>query len=209
MRIPVLGKEAPSEGRVDTRKFACTGVFAALSIVMSPIAFMLPRVGWGQAIIDPVSLPWMFCFFLFGLKAGVTCAIIGALALFIFDPTAIPILGPLWKLIATTPLMIIPYIVQRSFRGERKEFATFRSYALASIPAIIVRAAIMPPLVLLYLSFLFGSWWEFHGGLVIVAATIAVLNTLQSAVDVGVPWAILYATRRFLYSLGGSSQETK
>jgi len=198
----VLYQEAPCERRVDTRTLAGTGVFAALSIVMSPIAFMLPRVGWGQAIIDPVSLPWMFCFFLFGLKSGLSCAIIGALALFFFDPTAIPFLGPVWKLIATTPLMIIPYVLQYSLRGEQKGFATFRAYALASIPAIIVRAAIMPPLVLLYFSFFFGSWWEFHGGLVIVAATIAALNTLQSVVDVGVPWAILYAIKRFLYSRG-------
>lgn len=198
----MLYQEAPCERRVDTRTLAGTGVFAALSIVMSPIAFMLPRVGWGQAIIDPVSLPWMFCFFLFGLKSGLSCAIIGALALFFFDPTAIPFLGPVWKLIATTPLMIIPYVLQYSLRGEQKGFATFRAYALASIPAIIVRAAIMPPLVLLYFSFFFGSWWEFHGGLVIVAATIAALNTLQSVVDVGVPWAILYAIKRFLYSRG-------
>jgi len=199
MRIPVLYQEAPCERRVDTRKLAGTGVFAALSIVMSPIAFMLPRVGWGQAVIDPVSLPWMFCFFLFGLKSGLSCAIIGALALFFFDPTAIPFLGPVWKLIATTPLMIIPCVLQYSLRGEHKGFATFRAYALASIPAVIVRAAIMPPLVLLYFSFFFGSWWQFHGGLVIVAATIAALNTLQSVVDVSVPWAILYAIKRFLY----------
>jgi len=199
MRIPTLYKEAPSQRRVDTRKLAGTGVFAALSIVMSPIAFMLPRVGWGQAIIDPVSLPWMFCFFLFGLKSGLSCAIIGALALFFFDPTAIPFLGPVWKLIATTPLMIVPYVLRFSFRGEQKGFATFGAYALASIPAIIVRATIMPPLVLLYFSFFFGSWWEFHGGLVIVAATIVALNTLQSAVDIGVPWATLYAVKRFLY----------
>ena len=206
MRIPVLRRETPSEGRVDTRKLACTGVFAALSIAMSPIAFMLPRVGWGQAIIDPVSLPWMFCFFLFGLSSGVMCAIIGALALFFFDPTAIPFLGPLWKFLATLPLMIVPYVLQRSFKRERREFATFRSYALASIPAIVVRGAMMPPLVLLYFSLFFGSWWEFHGGLVVVAATIAALNALQSVVDVGVPWATLYATKRFLYSLGGSSR---
>jgi len=199
MRIPTLYKEGPSQRRVDTRKLAGTGVFAALSIVMSPIAFMLPRVGWGQAIIDPVSLPWMFCFFLFGLKSGLSCAIIGALALFFFDPTAIPFLGPVWKLIATTPLMIVPYVLRFPFRGEKKGFATFRVYALASIPAIIVRATIMPPLVLLYFSFFFGSWWEFHGGLVIVAATIAALNTLQSVVDIGVPWATLYAAKRFLY----------
>jgi len=199
MRVPMLYKEEPSQGRVDTRKLAGTGVFAALSIVMSPIAFMLPRVGWGQAIIDPVSLPWMFCFFLFGLKSGLSCAIIGALALFFFDPTAIPFLGPVWKLIATTPLMIVPYALRFSFRGERKGFATFGAYALASIPAILVRAAIMPPLVLLYFSLFFGSWWEFHGGLVIVAATIAALNTLQSVVDIGVPWATLYAVKRFLY----------
>jgi len=199
MRIPVLYEEAPS-GRIDTRKLAGTGVFAALSIVMSPIAFMLPRVGWGQAIIDPVSLPWMFCFFLFGLNSGLSCAAIGALALFFFDPTAIPFLGPLWKLIATTTLMIVPYVLRRSFRGGQQGFATFRAYAFASIPAIIVRAVIMPPLVLLYFSFLFGSWWEFQGGLVIVGATIAALNTLQSIVDVGVPWATLYATKRFLYS---------
>jgi len=64
----------------------------------------------------------------------------------------------------------------------------------------MVRAAIMPPLVLLYFSFFFGSWWEFQGGLVIVGATIAALNTLQSLVDIGVPWATLYATKRFLYS---------
>ena len=199
MRIPMRSKEAPSERRVDTRKLAGTGVFAALSIVMSPIAFMLPRVGWGQAIIDPVSLPWMFCFFLFGLKSGLSCAIIGALALFFFDPTAIPFLGPVWKLIATILLMIVPYVIRYSFRGEKKGFATFGAYAMASIPAILVRATIMPPLVLLYFSLLFGSWWEFHGGLVIVAAIIAALNTLQSVVDIGAPWATLYAAKRFLY----------
>jgi len=202
MRIPVLHKEVPSQRRVDTRKLAGTGVFAALSIAMSPIAFMLPRVGWGQAIIDPVSLPWMFCYFLFGLKSGLLCAIIGALALFFFDPTAIPFLGPVWKLIATTPLMIVPYVLRYSFRGGQNEFATFRAYALASIPAIVVRATVMPPIVLFYFSFFFGSWWEFQGGLVIVAATIAALNTLQSVVDISVPWATLYAIKRFLYSRG-------
>ena len=199
MRIPMRSKEASSERRVDTRKLAGTGVFAALSIVMSPIAFMLPRVGWGQAIIDPVSLPWMFCFFLFGLKSGLSCAIIGALALFFFDPTAIPFLGPVWKLIATILLMIVPYVIRFSFRGEKKGFATFGAYAMASIPAILVRATVMPPLVLLYFSLFFGAWWEFHGGLVIVAAIIAALNTLQSVVDIGVPWATLYAAKRFLY----------
>lgn len=122
--------------------------FGALSIILSAIlAPIIPRVpGWGIAYIDPVSIVWIMCFFIFGTKAGLLCCVIGTLGLMPFDPFA-PI-GPLMKFSATVALIIIPILLLRLYKTEEgiknsQKIMKISNFLITSFLGILLRIVVM------------------------------------------------------------------
>ncbi len=184
-----------------TVKIAGGAVFSAISIGLAlSISPIVPRVpGWGIAFIDPVSIIWVLCFLIFGLLAALICAFSGFAALFYVDPF-IP-WGPLFKLTATLPLIIIPYILVKYFKnqssqplGLKLEKPSF--YLLSTLPAIIVRCAVMGFVNILFFIFILGEGAiTAVGGLLTVLIMAVAINAEQSIWDLYIPWLLTYPTK--------------
>jgi riboflavin transporter FmnP len=187
--------------RSTTITIAGGGIFSAISILFAlTITPIVPRVpGWGIALIDPISIVWVLCFLLFGLIAGIICASAGFIGLFFVDPF-IP-WGPIFKLLATLPIIIIPYLVLISKSGEKKQAeygARFKSgqfYTLATIPGIMTRCLVMVITNFLFLPIIFGPGViDSLGGPLVVSLVIIIINIEQSVWDLLIPWIIVYPT---------------
>ncbi|MFX1518444.1 MAG: hypothetical protein ACFFCD_00755 [Promethearchaeota archaeon] len=174
-----------------TLEIAGAALFGALSIVVSFSAAFIPRLPWGIALLDPISIVWIVCFLIFGIRSGIICSVAGTIGLMFFDPFA-PI-GPFMKLAATLPMMIIPLLILRATRekgsSSGRDFASTKLWFSSGLIATLVRIVIMLPLVIIVVSLLFGT------PLMEIVTGVLILNAWQSAWDIAVPWIIVFPTK--------------
>jgi len=174
-----------------TLEIAGAALFGALSIVVSFSAAFIPRLPWGIALLDPISIVWMVCFLIFGIRSGIICSVAGTMGLMFFDPFA-PI-GPFMKLAATLPMMIIPFLILKTTKNKEscsgREFASPKLWFASGAIATIVRIVIMLPLVVAVVSVLFGTPIEE------IVIFVLILNSWQSAWDIVIPWLIVFPTK--------------
>jgi hypothetical protein len=174
-----------------TRKIAVSAVLGALSIALGATATFIPRLpGWGIALFDPVSIIWVIAFLLGGIEVGLITTYAGFFGLFLFDPTGV---GPVFKLLATIPLILLPWLaMKRAKRRAGSYLSSRRFYAMCMFFAYIVRLALMIPINLVVVPVLFGL----TDVMFIIQYTL-ILNTLQSLWDALIPFLIVYRTPLF------------
>jgi len=196
-----------------TLQIVGAALFSALSIVIgaliTPTLTQILRIpGWFIAIIDLISLVWVACFYLFGVKAGILCCVIGTIGLMPFDGSA-PI-GPLMKLAATLSLIIVPILFLRLYKNDG---VTKRSQKLKKPHNIIIygalgtllRVIVMVILNVVVFLTVFSLYLnqvslEFLGlpqvsGMTAVLIGAPIINTWQSALDLGVPYVIVFGMK--------------
>ncbi len=181
-----------SENTERVKQVVIASVLAALSIAMAPIVSFVPRIpGWGIALFDPVSIFWVVAFLLGGYWVGIVSTFAGTLGLFMFDPTAI---GPVFKLMATLPMIIVPWFGVRRLGNKAggESLSRPRFYAMLMISAFILRLAIMVPLNLLY-----GSVAYPYLTVDFIVGYVIILNAFQSLWDALVPFIIVHKTDIF------------
>ncbi len=191
---------------LSVKGMAGAAIFGALGAVVAFLtAPYLPRMPWGIAWIDPVSIIWVTCFFIFGAAAGILCCFIGTVALMFVDPF-VPI-GPIMKLIATLPMILVPFIIlklKKSWEYSSKELKGKKIILLSTI-SILVRLCTMIPANILLFVLLFGGIesatpiWGFEG-IWAILIVVLVINVLQGIWDILIPWLIVYPTRIYEYS---------
>jgi hypothetical protein len=186
---------AESESGERIKQVVLAGVLASLSIAIAPSATMIARVaGWGIALFDPVSLFWIAAFLIGGYRVGIISVSAGTMGLFLYDPTAI---GPIFKLLATLPMILIPYYGITKLRsvegGEALSKPKFY-VAMMSI-AFIVRLAIMIPANFLYWS-LFIPVFE-PANFIYIMTVVLSINSVQSLGDAIVPYMVVHPTKIF------------
>jgi riboflavin transporter FmnP len=186
-----------------TIQIAGAAIFGALSVVISALTTpIIPRIpGWGMAIFDPVSIIWIICFLIFGPIAGLLCCAIGAFGLLLFDPTGI---GPLFKFIATIPLVIIPTLVLKLFKRKERELNSpklknTKNYAFTGILALIVRIVLMIIANVIFFMFFANlfEWAEAPGTIqawIFIIIFAIVVNAYQGALDLIIPYLLVYKT---------------
>ncbi len=191
-----------------TVKITGGAIFSAISIGLAvSLAPILPRMpGWGIAFIDPVSIIWVLCFLIFGLLSGLICAFSGFAALFYVDPF-IP-WGPLFKLTATLPLIILPYALLKYFKNQDSQplglrFERLSVYSLFTIPALIIRCVIMGVVNIFFFIFILGeAAITAVGGLPTILLIAMAINAEQSIWDLYIPWLLTYPTKIYkIYKL--------
>jgi hypothetical protein len=147
--------------------------------------------GWGIALFDPVSIFWIISFLLGGYWVGILCTFAGTVGLFLYDPTAI---GPIFKLLATLPMILVPWIGVKKLESGKagKALSRPKFYAMLMGLAFLLRLVLMIPANLIYravaLPFLTVEY-------MVVYAII--LNAFQSLWDALVPFIIVYKTPIF------------
>ena len=186
---------------------AGAAIFGALAAV---VAFFtspyLPRVpGWGIAWIDPVSIIWVACFFIFGAAAGVLCCFIGTVALMFVDPF-VPV-GPVMKLTATLPMILIPFIILKLKKSWDYSSESLKGKKIIplTLSSIAVRVPLMFCANLLLFIFMFGgidsaSWLWGLEGIWAILVVVVIINSLQALWDILIPWLIIYPTKIYEYA---------
>jgi len=182
-------------------------LFGSLSIVLSAfLTPIIPRLAWGIAFLDPVSIVWVMCFYIFGTKAGLSCCVIGTLGLMPFDPFT-PI-GPLMKLFATLSLIIIPIILLRLYKTEEgirnsQKLKNSSNFIITSILGIFLRIVVMMflnALLFLTLFSLEDANLGFLGlnnitGWTAVIITVIIINAETSLWDLLVPYFVTFGLK--------------
>ncbi|MFW9805936.1 MAG: hypothetical protein ACFFFK_04345 [Candidatus Thorarchaeota archaeon] len=182
-----------SEHSEQVKQAAFAALMAALSLASAPIASVIPRIpGWDIALFDPVSFFWIIAFLVGGYFVGMATVFAGTVGLFFFDPSGV---GPIFKLIATLPMIVIPWLaVRRSEKNERgTRLSLLRYYTILMFIAMIIRVCIMVPTNLVMVPMLYGDIWPAS---FIISYTI-ILNISQSFWDALIPYLIVYKSRLF------------
>jgi riboflavin transporter FmnP len=172
----------------------------------------LPRVpGWNIALIDPVSILWISCYLMFGVRSGFLAAVVGTIALMPVDP--FPPFGPLMKLAATSSMILIPALLlkltsRRLANGGSRlslRFTQPRVYIAFMAVATVVRDIVMiaanvflfltvlaPVLPYISLSVIGLGGVTGWTAIIIMAA---IINTEQSIWDSLIPWLAVRPTK--------------
>ncbi len=203
-------KESRLSGKpLGTLEIAGAAIFGALSIVVGALtAPILPRVpGWGIAYFDPISIIWICCFLIFGVKAGLLCCTIGTIGLMPFDPFA-PI-GPLMKFSATVSLIIVGIVILKLYKqeeGVRKSqvIKEPKKYIFYGVLGILLRIGVMMIFnfllfVTLFAPFLNSPDLDFLGlgvsGWTAVIIGVIIINAETSVWDLLLPYLIVYGLK--------------
>ncbi len=182
-----------SESAESTRKIAVGAVLAALSIAVAPTVGFIARVaGWGIALFDHVSIIWMVAFLIGGPMVGSISLIAGGIALFPFDPFS-PF-GPIFKMIATLPMMLIPWYGVRRLKSNDggKSLSKPKFYAMLMVIAFLLRLTLMIPINLAY-----GAIIAPYLTVEFILSYAIILNASQSLWDALIPFIIVYSTGIF------------
>jgi hypothetical protein len=188
------------------KRVVVAALLAALSIAVTPVATYVPRLNWGIALFDPTSIFWIIAFLIGGIWVGLVSMSAGVLLLNFFDPFA-PV-GPLVKLVATIPMIVIPWLgtkfvqwrsegdlFHQNKQGEKGVEARGRIlskpgfFAVMMVLALLVRLAITIPVNLSVVPTLYGVTDVNF----IIMYTI-VLNISTSFFDALIPYLVVYPT---------------
>ena len=196
-----------------TKKIAAAAILASLSVAVSPIASFVPRVPtFGIAIFDPISLFWIIAFLVGGIWVGLFSMVAGGIMLNFFDP--FPIIGPMLKILATAPMVILPWLAVRR-NGNQQErrlmratsqltgaveddsrggaaLSKVRLYTGLMFLAYLIRLAMMIPVNLVVVPFI----WGVSDPTFIISYTV-ILNTIQSFWDAFLPFLVIHRTQVF------------
>jgi hypothetical protein len=184
-----------SLGSERTTRIAVGAILAALSVAVAPSVGFIARVaGWGIAFFDHVSLFWMVAFLLGGPLVGSVSLVAGGIALFPFDPFS-PF-GPVFKMIATLPMMAVPWYGVKRLRSKvgGEALCKPRFYVTLMAIAFIIRLLLMIPINLAY-----GAIFAPFLSVDFILNYAIVLNGLQSLWDALIPYLVVYPTRLFRY----------
>ncbi len=181
-----------SESAERVKQVVTASVLAALSIAVAPVASFVPRIpGWGIALFDPVSIFWVVAFLMGGYRVGLLSVFSGTFGLFLYDPTGI---GPIFKLLATLPMILVPWFGVRrlgSMAGG-ESLSRSRFYGSLMLLAFVLRIGIMVPVNLLYWSLVLPIFTvEF------IVTYVIILNAFQSMWDALIPFIIVHKTGVF------------
>lgn len=182
-----------SERSTRVKQAALAAIMAALSLASAPIASVIPRIpGWDIALFDPISFFWIIAFLVGGYFVGIVTVFAGTVGLFFFDPSGV---GPLFKILATLPMIIIPWLMVRFATEDRegKRLSALMFYIIAMFAGTLLRLLIMVPTNLVMVPLLYGPIWPED---FIITYTL-VLNLSQSLWDALIPYLIVHKTQIF------------
>lgn len=204
-------KESKISGKtLHTLEIAGAAIFGALSVVVSVIITpLIPRVpGWFIAIVDPISIIWITCLLIFGVRSGLLCLAVGTIGLMPWDPY--PLIGPPMKFSATFSLIIISILFLKLHKREKgilksQKFKEPRIYIIYGLLGTILRIIIMLMLNILVFLTVFADFLGFVNlgflGLPDISGWTAIfigapiINAYQSVIDLLIPYLIVFGLK--------------
>lgn len=170
---------------------------AAISAVtqLTHIGYQSPQFGmW----IDIVAVSWLIAYFLYGPRLALTVSLLGALVITLFAPDTW--LGASMKWVATAPLWMVFAVWTVLFHKSLSSYKSFRFLVIPLIMGVVVRSLIIIPLNYFYAIPIWTGMAPDQAMTVIPWYIIALFNTIQSVIDVGVAWILVYVFRLYRFA---------
>jgi len=175
--------------KLTTREIALAAGLAAVSAVaqLIHIGYQSPQFGmW----IDIVAVTWIIGIFLFGLRMAFVVSIMGAIIITLFAPDTW--LGASMKWLASLPIWFMLGIWTLK-KGRVYEY--YKKWWKLLIPlsiGILIRCLIIIPVNYFYAIPIWTGLSPAKAMMIIPWQIIALFNIVQSIVDVGIAWILVY-----------------
>lgn len=176
------------------------GIIAGLAAIsaltqLTHIGYQSPQFGmW----IDIVAVSWFLAYFMFGARITLIVSVLGALVITLFAPDTW--LGASMKWVATAPLWVVLALWIRTLRKPLNYYTSPSSLALPLLIGIVIRCAVIIPLNYYYAIPIWTGMTTAQAMSAIPWYVIALFNIIQSALDVGLAWMLVYTFKISRYA---------
>jgi riboflavin transporter FmnP len=167
------------------RQIAVSAGLASLSTVVQLVHIGYQSPTWGMWI-DIVAVSWIIAYFLFGIRSSLLVTCVGTLIITFFAPDTW--LGASMKFVATVPVILTFFVWSRN----NHHYSTVFSLIMPLITGIIIRCLIVIPLNYYYAIPIWTGMTPQKAMVAIPWFIIALFNVIQTVVDVGLAWIVVY-----------------
>jgi len=185
------------QSKLPVRMIGIAAGLAAISAVaqLTHIGYQSPQFGmW----IDIVAVSWLVAYFMFGPRLSLIVSILGAIVITLFAPDTW--LGASMKWVATAPLWIVFTIWTRLTHKSLQHYRSAKSIVLPLLIGIVVRCLVVVPLNYYYAIPIWTGMTTTQAMSAIPWYVIAIFNSIQSGIDVGLAWILVYTFKMYRFA---------
>jgi riboflavin transporter FmnP len=185
------------QSKLPVRTIGIAAGLAAISAVtqLTHIGYQSPQFGmW----IDIVAVSWLVAYFMFGPRLSFIVSILGAIVITLFAPDTW--LGASMKWIATTPLWITLAVWIRISHKPLQHYRSPQSLVLPLLIGIFIRCLVVIPLNYYYAIPIWTGMTTAQAMSAIPWYIIAIFNIIQSGIDVGLAWILVYTFKLYRFT---------
>jgi len=194
-----------------SNKFSTKHIAIAAGLSALSAALQLNHIGyhsptWGMWI-DIVAVSWIVAYFLFGFRMSLVVSLMGAVVITLFSPDTW--LGASMKFVATVPIFVVFAIFVSAQKKTFKNYKNVNNLIFPFLIAVVLRCLIVLPLNYFYAIPIWTKMTPAAAWAAIPWYVIAIFNIVQSAVDVGFAWILVYRFKldRYSKSLKGDNDK--
>lgn len=177
---------------LSSRDIAASAALAAFSATVQLIHIGYQSPTWGMWI-DVVSVSWIIAFFLYGERVSFLVSLLGALIITLFAPDTW--LGALMKWSATFPLILALFIWVKSGKFKLTGTGKPSNLIIPVLAGTALRNLVVLPLNYFFAIPIWTGMTTAQAWQAIPWAIIVIFNTIQSILDVGLAWLVVYKLR--------------
>lgn len=175
--------------KLNAKTIALAAGLAAISAVVQliHIGYQSPQFGmW----IDFVAVTWIIGIFLFGPRMAFIVSIVGTIFITLFAPDTW--LGASMKWLASFPVWLLLGFWAIKSKNTFEYYKKWKTLIIPLLIAIVIRCLIIIPANYFYAIPIWTGLTPTKAMAVIPWQIIAIFNIIQSFVDVGVAWLLVY-----------------
>lgn len=183
--------------KLTTKQLVITAGLASFSAIAQLIHLGYQSPQWGMWI-DIVAVTWIVAFFLFEIRLSLMVSLLGALAVLLFAPETW--LGAGMKWISTVCIMLALFVWALI---QKKNHGMYRKPVRLIIPlaiGLVVRSALMLPVNYYFAIPIWTGMTTQQAIHVIPWYVIVVFNTIQTLLDVGLAWLLVFRFKLSKYA---------
>lgn len=186
-----------NKNKMKTRELASAAGLAALSALVQiiHIGYLSPQ--WGMWI-DIVAVTWVIALLLFGLRMAIIVSLIGAVIITLVAPDTW--LGAGMKWIASLPIILVPGVWLIYEKETLSYYKNPKHLIVPVLIGIVIRCILVIPLNYYYAIPIWTKMTPAQAIQAIPWYIIALFNIIQSIIDVGLAWILVYKFRLNRYT---------
>ncbi|OGG11347.1 hypothetical protein A2Z00_04600 [Candidatus Gottesmanbacteria bacterium RBG_13_45_10] len=184
---------------LNSREVAIAAALAALSATVQLIHIGYQSPQWGMWI-DVVAVSWIIAYFLFGISSSLLVSLVGAVIITLFAPDTW--LGASMKFVATVPIALSLFLWTMWRKKQLSHWAKPLHIVIPLMVGIVARCLIVLPLNYYYAIPIWTGMSPSQAMMAIPWFIIVAFNVVQSIVDVGLAWVIVYRFKLNRFSRG-------